>query len=124
MEIAALSPYFEGPGFIAGNVPSKDGAILAAPKKRTQEKHLLQRIAQSAYGGLTGINLWDTLPVDFGEVQLSTVRARLTTLKKAGKIVALSETRMELFGVANHAYVLPEYGPRQDDPQGDFWQSE
>ena len=121
MENIAFPRYHEGPGFVAGNTASRDGAIASAPKKATQEQHLLEQIALSKDLGRTGINLWDNSPADFGEVHLSTVRARLTTLQKAGKIVALTETRLERFGVSNHAYVLAQYGPKRDDSQGDFW---
>ena len=116
-----LKPYYEGPGFVAGNPASYDGAKLAAPVKSTQEAFLLGKITEVCDLGLTAVQLWDMLPAKFGEVHLSTIRARLTTLKKAGKIVALPDRRMERFGVSNHAYVLPKYGPMPDEDQGDLW---
>ena len=116
-----IETYHNGPGFASGNAASYDGAVKAAPVKLTQEAWLLEQVTNSCHAGMTAINLWDALPPEFGEVQLSTVRARLTTLRLAGKIVQLPERRPERYGVSNHAYVLPQYGPEHQRTQGELW---
>lgn len=116
-----IETYYTGPGFASGNAASYDGAVKAAPVKRTQEAWILEQVTNSGPSGMTAINLWDALPPEFGEVQLSTIRARLTTLKLADKIVQLPERRPERYGVANHAYVLPQYGPQPLRTQGELW---
>ena len=116
-----IETYYKGPGFASGNAASYDGAVKAAPVKLTQEAWILGQVTSSGHAGMTAINLWDALPPDFGEVQLSTVRARITTLRLAGKIAQLPERRLERYGVANHAYVLPQYGPQPERTQGELW---
>lgn len=116
-----IDPYYNGPGFASGNAASFDGAVKSAPVKQTQEAWILAQVTCSGLAGMTAINLWDALPPEFGEVQLSTVRARLTTLKLAGKIAQLPERRPERYGVSNHAYVLPQYGPQPERTQGELW---
>ena len=115
-----IDTYYNGRGLASGNAASYDGAVKAAPVKRTQEARILERVTSSRHAGMTAINLWDALPPEFGEVRLSTVRARLTTLKLAGKIAQLQERRPERYGVANHAYVLPQYGPKPERTQGEL----
>ena len=116
-----IDTYYNGPGFASGNAASYDGAVKAAPVKLTQEAWILEKVTIAGRAGMTAINLWDVLPPEFGEVQLSTVRARLTTLRLAGKIVQLLERRPERYGVSNHAYVLPQYGSQPERTQGELW---
>ena len=116
-----IDTYYNGPGFASGNAASYDGAVKAAPVKLTQEAWILEQVTSSGRVGTTAINLWDALPPEFGEVQLSTVRARITTLRLAGKIAQLPKRRPERYGVANHAYVLPQYGPQPERTQGELW---
>ena len=121
MNVTEPKRYHEGPGFARGNAASQDGAVMAAPVKATQERLLLEQIAKSMAQGVTSVDLWDFMRGDCTDIQLSTVRARLTTLKLVGKIVALEERRMARFGVAIHAYVLPQYGPKPNCTQGSLW---
>ena len=116
-----IESYFDGPGFARGNAASYDGAVKAAPVKLTQEAWILEKVTIAGRSGLTAINLWDVLPPEFGEVQLSTVRARLTTLRLADKIVQIPERRPERYGVSNYAYILPQYGPQPERAQGELW---
>ena len=117
-----LKPYPEGPGFVRGNQASCDGAKLAASVKPTQEARLLTEIGSARYSGLTSIDCWDRMRTSCPEIQLSTVRARLTTLRQAGKIVTLPDRRDARFDVAITVYVLPQFAPTQHvDAQGELW---
>ena len=117
-----LKPYPEGPGFIKGNEASCDGANLAAPVKPTQEARLLSEIGSARFSGMTSIDCWDRMRISCPEIQLSTVRARLTTLRQTGKIVALPDRRDARFDVAITVYVLPQFAPTQHvDAQGELW---
>jgi len=46
------------------------------------------------------------------------IRARLSCLKKAKKVVKLPVRRMGGYRVSVSAYALPQYAPPVDEPQG------
>ena len=106
--------YPKGPGFVKGCAASRDGAIAAAPAKATQEAVLLTLVAKGAAGGVTW---WEAADAVGDAIRPDVVRARLSCMKKAGKVVKLPVRRMGGYRVSVSAYALPQYAPPVDDPQ-------
>ena len=106
--------YPKGPGFVKGCAASRDGAIAAAPAKATQEAVLLRLVSAAGANGLTYQEAADAVG---DEIRPDVVRARLSCMKKARKVVKLPVRRMGGYRVSVSAYALPQYAPPVDDAQ-------
>ena len=109
--------YPVGPGFRKNSESSRDGAIMAAPDKATQEQMLMPLAAQAVGQGVTWFEASETLG---DAIRPDVIRARLSSLKKAGKLVMLPTRRMGGYGVRISPYCLPQYAPKPDNGQGDM----
>jgi len=107
--------YPKGPGFVKGCEASRDGARAAAPAKATQEAVLLKVVAKGAADGVTYQEAADVIG---DAIRPDVIRARLSCMKKAGKLVKLPVRRMGGYRVSVSAYALPQYAPPVDEPQG------
>lgn len=106
--------YPKGPGFVKGCAASRDGAIAAAPAKATQEAVLLKLVTAA---GPDGITYQEAAGVVDEDIRPDVIRARLSCMKNAGKVVKLPVRRMGGYKVSVSAYALPQYAPAVDDPQ-------
>ena len=110
-----IEDYPAGPGYRKDCQASRDGARAAAAAKPTQEAVLLGLIAAAGNKGLT----YQEAAEAVGDaIRPDVVRARLSCMKKARKVAKLSARRMGGYRVAISPYVLPQYVPPVDDPQG------
>ena len=107
--------YPKGPGFVKGCAASRDGAIAAAPAKATQEAVLLKLLAAAGPDGLT---YQEAAGVVGDDIRPDVIRARLSCMKKAEKVVKLPFRRMGGCKVSISPYALPQYAPPVDEPQG------
>lgn len=107
--------YPAGPGFVKGCAASRDGAIAAAPAKATQEAVLLKLVEAA---GPDGITYQEAANAVGDDIRPDVVRARLSCMKKALKVVKLPVRRMGGYKVSVSAYALPQFAPPVDDPQG------
>ena len=106
--------YPAGPGFVKGCEASRDGARAAAPAKATQETVLLKLVSA---GGPEGVTYQEASDAVGDEIRADVIRARLSCMKKAGKVVKLPVRRMGGCKVSVSAYALPQFAPPVDDPQ-------
>ena len=106
--------YPAGPGFVRGCAASRDGAIAAAPAKATQEAVLLKLVAAA---GQDGITYQEAAGVVGEDIRPDVIRARLSCMKNAGKVVKLPVRRMGGYRVSVSAYALPQYAPPVDGAQ-------
>lgn len=110
-----IEDYPAGPGYRKDCEASRDGARAAAPAKPTQEAVLLGLIAAAGEKGLT----YQEASEAVGDaIRPDVVRARLSCMKKARKVAKLPVRRMGACKVNISPYVLPQYVPPVDDPQG------
>lgn len=107
--------YPKGPGFVKGCAASRDGAIAAAPAKATQEAVLLKLVTAA---GPNGITYQEAAGVVGEDIRPDVIRARLSCMKNAGKVVKLPYRRMGGCKVSISPYALPQYAPPVDEPQG------
>ena len=112
-----LDDYPKGPGYRRNCEASRDGARAAAPAKATQDAAILG-LADKVAG--TGLSWWEASQTIGDAIRPDIVRARISCLKKAGKLVKLPIRRMGGYGVRVSVYVLPRYAPNVDCPQGDL----
>ena len=110
-----LQQYPDGPGFRKDCAASRDGARAAAPAKATQEAVLLNLVASAGAAGVTYQEAAEALG---DAIRPDVIRARLSCLKKAKKVVKLPFRRMGGFRVAVSPYALPQFAPPDDNPQG------
>lgn len=106
--------YPAGPGFVKGCKSSRDGAKAAAPAKSTQEAVLLKLVAAA---GPDGITYQEAAGVVGDDIRPDVIRARLSCMKRAGKVAKLAVRRMGGYRVSVSAYALPQFAPPVDDPQ-------
>jgi hypothetical protein len=109
--------YPTGPGYRKGSESSKDGARMAAPVKPTQEHMLMTLVAKAGPPGLTYAEAENILG---DAIRPDVIRARLSSLKKAGKVAILLDRRMGDCNVRISPYCLPQYAPKPDDGQGNM----
>lgn len=107
--------YPKGPGFVKGCEASRDGAIAAAPSKATQETVLLKLLSSA---GAAGVTYQEAAEAIGDAIRPDVIRARLSCLKKANKVVKLPFRRMGSCKVSISPYALPQYAPPVDEPQG------
>lgn len=107
--------YPKGPGFVKGCEASRDGARAAAPAKATQEAVILKLLSSA---GAAGVTYQEAAEAIGDAIRPDVIRARLSCLKKAKKVVKLPVRRMGGYRVSVSAYALPQYAPAVDDPQG------
>lgn len=112
-----IEDYPNGPGYRKDCEASRDGAKAAAPAKATQEAILMKLVAAAGEKGLTYQEAADAVG---DTIRPDVVRARLSCMKKARKLAKLSARRMGGYRVAISPYVLPQFLPPADDPQGDL----
>lgn len=107
--------YPKGPGFVRYCEASRDGAIAAAPSKSSQEAVLLKLLSSAGAAGVTYQEAADAIG---NAIRPDVIRARLSCLKKAKKVVKLPFRRMGSCKVNISPYALPQYAPPEDEPQG------
>jgi hypothetical protein len=112
-----MPEYPSGPGYQKGSESSKDGAKLVAPVKQTQEQMLMALVVKAGNVGLTYAEA-ETLLGD--AIRPDVIRARLSSMKSAGKLSMLPDRRMGDFKVRISPYCLPQFAPKPDDGQGDM----
>ena len=110
-----LQDYPDGPGFRKDCEASRDGARAAAPAKATQEAIILKLVTDAGAKGLTYQEAAEALG---DAIRPDVIRARLSCLKKAKKVVKLPFRRMGGYRVAVSPYALPQFAPPIDSPQG------
>jgi hypothetical protein len=106
-----LDDYPVGPEFVEGCEASRDGARAAALVKATQEAVLL------AAAGLDGVTYHEASDAVGDAIRPDVVRARLSCMKKARKVVKLPVCRMGGCRVCVSAYALPQFAPSVDEAQ-------
>ncbi|WP_339691493.1 hypothetical protein [uncultured Parasphingorhabdus sp.] len=109
--------YPDGPGYRKDSESSKDGAIMAAADKATQEQMLMPLVVKAGPHGVTWFEASETVG---DAIRPDTVRARLSSLKKAGKLAMLPTRRMGGYGVRISPYVLPQFVTKPDNRQADL----
>lgn len=109
--------YPKEPGFVKGCEASRDGAIAAAPSKATQEAVLLNLLDSAGSAGVTYQEAADAIG---DAIRPDVIRARLSCMKKAKKVVKLPFRRMGGCRVNISPYALPQYAPLVDESQGGF----
>ena len=107
--------YPKGLGFVKGCEASRDGAIAAAPSKATQETALLKLLSSA---GAAGVTYQEASEAIGDAIRPDVIRARLSCLKRANKVVKLPFRRMGGCKVSISPYALPQYAPPADEPQG------
>lgn len=112
-----MPDYPNGPGYRKESESSKEGAIMAAPAKPTQEATILALVARSRSHGLTYAEAAEAIG---DAIRPDVIRARLSCLKKAGRVAILPDRRMGDCKVRISPYCLPQYAPKPDDGQGDL----
>tara|TARA_R110000824_G_scaffold31825_2_gene103181 strand:+ start:2155 stop:2535 length:381 start_codon:yes stop_codon:yes gene_type:complete len=112
-----LDEYPTGPGYRKDCESSKDGAKMVAPVKQTQEEMLMPLAVKAGPAGVTYAEAEQVLG---DAIRPDVIRARLSSLKRAGKLVKLPDRRMGDFKVRISPYCLPQYAPKPDDGQGDM----
>jgi len=112
-----MDDYPKGPGYRRDCEASRDGAKAAAPTKQTQEAVLLNLATKA---GQKGVTYWEAADAVGDTIRPDVVRARLSCLMKSGKLVKLTARRMGGYKVNISPYVLPQFAPKPEDPQGDF----
>ena len=113
----SIDDYPKGPGYRRNCEASRDGAKAAAPAKQTQEALLLNLATKAGNKGVTYQEASDAVG---DAIRPDVVRARLSSLMKAGKLVKLTARRMGGYRVNISPYVLPQFAPKVDSPQGDL----
>ena len=108
--------YPAGPGFRKGSESSKEGAKMAAPFKRTQEEMIMPLVVIAGPAGLTYAEAEQVLG---DAIRPDVIRARLSSMKKAGKLAMLPTRRMGGCRVRISPYCLPQYAPKPDNGQGE-----
>tara|TARA_R110000772_G_scaffold18400_6_gene51407 strand:- start:16888 stop:17256 length:369 start_codon:yes stop_codon:yes gene_type:complete len=108
--------YPTGPGYWKGSESSKDGAKMAAPLKRTQEEMIMPLVVIAGPAGLTYAEAEQVLG---DAIRPDVIRARLSSMKKAGKLAMLPTRRMGGCRVRISPYCLPQYAPKPDNGQGE-----
>ena len=104
--------YPTGPGYRKNSEASKDGAKMVAPVKQTQEEMLMPLVVKAGPLGLTYAEAEEALG---DAIRPDVIRARLSSMKAAGKLAMLPERRMGGCKVRISAYCLPQYAPTPDD---------
>ena len=112
-----IDDYPKGPGYRRNCEASRDGARAAAPAKQTQEAVLLSLATKAGKKGVTYQEASDAVG---DAIRPDVVRARLSSLMKAGKLVKLNARRMGGYRVNISPYALPKFAPKVDSPQGDL----
>lgn len=112
-----IEDYPNGPGYRKDCEASRDGAKAAAPAKATQEAILMKLVAAAGEKGLTYQEASDAVG---DTIRPDVVRARLSCLKKAKKLVKLPLRRMGGYRVSVSAYALPQFLPIIESPQGEL----
>lgn len=110
-----IEDYPAGPGYRKDCEASRDGAKAAAPAKPTQDAVLLGLLAKA---GPVGVTYQEAADAVGDAIRPDVIRARLSCLKRAGKAAKLPNRRMGGCKVSISPYVLPQYVPPVDDPQG------
>lgn len=112
-----MPEYPSGPGYRKGSESSKDGAKMVAPVKRTQEEMLMPLVEKAGPLGLTYAEAGNILG---DAIRPDVIRARLSSMKSAGKLAMLPNRRAGDYKVRISPYCLPQYAPKPDDGQGDM----
>jgi hypothetical protein len=112
-----LPDYPSGPGYRKGSESSKDGAKMAAPVKQTQEEMLMPLVVKAGSFGLTYAEAEQVLG---DAIRPDVIRARLSSMKSAGKIAMLPDRRMGGCKVRISPYCLPQFAAKPDGGQGDL----
>lgn len=100
---------------------SKDGArkVNRDGSRVTQCDFALKMVERAGAGGIRANDVYTSIDAPFPD--LSTCRARLSDLKKQGKIAKKGERKPGEAGVAVNLWIAARYVPRPLDGQGDLF---
>lgn len=103
---------------------SRDGArkVNRDGTRATQCEFALAVVERAGPDGISSYGVYGTPGGTFRD--LSTCRARLSDLKKQGKIVKKGERTPGLAGISVNVWIAVRYAPRVDGEQGDLFERE
>lgn len=121
-EESDLPPYGRGGAGYRDDEASRDGArkVNRDGTRATQCEFALAVVGRAGPDGISSYGVYETPGGTFRD--LSTCRARLSDLKKQGKIVKKGERTPGPAGISVNVWILVRYAPPADaDPQGEMF---